>query len=61
MVIIKQTSKALSHAQMEREGLGTVIGFAEGIGALSLEQILETRLTIECLSMYYVDGSREKP
>ena len=61
MTIIKQTSKALSHAKMEQAGLAAVVEFVEGIGAPSLEDILEYRLTVECLSMYYVNGSQRKP
>ena len=45
---------------MEQAGLAAAVEFAEGVGALSLEQILEFCLTEECLSMYYADGSQRK-
>ena len=61
MTVIKKTSKSLNHAKMEKAGLAAAVEFAEAVGALSLEEILEFRLTEECLSMYYADGSQRKP
>ena len=54
------SSKALSQSQMESAGLAAVIELAEGTGALTLEHILEHRVTDECLSLYNVDGSMRK-
>ena len=50
ITIVKKPSKSLTHAKMEQAGLAAAVEFAEGVGALSLEQILEFRLTKECLS-----------
>ena len=61
MTVIKQTSKSLTYAKMEQAGLAAAVELAEGVGALSVEEILEFRLTDECLSMYYADGSQRKP
>ena len=38
----------------------SAVGFAKGVRSLSLEDILELRLTDQCLSMYYADGSQRK-
>ena len=46
---------------MEQAGLAAAVELAEGVGAFSVEQILDFRLTDECLSMYYADGSQRKP
>ena len=61
MTIIKKSSKSLNHARMEQAGLAAAVEFKESLGALPLEEILARRLTDECLSMYYVDGSQRKP
>ena len=45
---------------MEQAGLASIISLAECTGSLTLDQILENRVTEECLSMYYVDGSKRK-
>ena len=45
---------------MEQSGLAAAVEFAGGVWDLSLEQILEFRLTEECLSMYYADGSKRR-
>ena len=45
---------------MEQAGLASVISFTESTGSVTLEQILENRVTEECLSMNYVDGSKRK-
>ena len=42
---------------MEGTGLASVMQFAEGTGRVTLEQILEYRVTEECLSLFNVDGS----
>ena len=47
MSVIKQSSISLNHAQMEKAGLGSMISLAEGVGCLSLEQILKNRITDE--------------
>ena len=61
MTVIKQTSKSLTYAKMEQAGLAAAVELAEGVGALSVEEILDFCLTDECLSMYYADGSQRKP
>ena len=53
----KKSSASLSHDQMEQAGLAAIVSLAANTGALTLEEILENRVTEECLSMYYVDGS----
>ena len=58
MSVEKQTSASLSHAQMEQAGLASIISLAESTGFVTLDQILENRVTEECLSMYYVNGSK---
>ena len=45
---------------MEQSGLAAAVEFAEGVWDLSLEHILEFRLTEECMSMYYEDGSKRR-
>ena len=60
MSVIKQSSISLNHAQMEQPGLASIISLAEGVGCLSLEQILKNRITDEWLSMFHVDGSKRK-
>ena len=45
---------------MDQPGLAAAVVFAERVGALSLEEILECRHNDECLSMYYVDVSHRK-
>ncbi|KAG1651127.1 hypothetical protein GQR58_027466 [Nymphon striatum] len=55
--VAKSGNKAISQAQMESAGLAAVIELAEGTGALTLEEIMENRVTEECLSIFNVDGS----
>ena len=54
---VTAANTSLSLAQMEKAGLASVIQLAKGTGALTSEQILEYRVTEECLSMFNVDGS----
>ena len=42
---------------MERTRQASVLQFVEGTGRVTLEQILEYRVTEECLSLFNVDGS----
>ncbi|KAG1677198.1 Echinoderm microtubule-associated protein-like [Nymphon striatum] len=55
--VAKSGNKVISQAQMESAGLAAVIELAEGTGALTLEEIMENRVTEECLSIFNVDGS----
>ncbi|KAG1654985.1 hypothetical protein GQR58_024759 [Nymphon striatum] len=55
--VAKSGNKAISQAQMESAGLAAIIELAEGTGALTLEEIMENRVTEECLSIFNVDGS----
>ena len=45
---------------METEGLAAVIQLAEETGVFSLEEVLEHRVTYECLSLFNVNGSMRK-
>ena len=58
MYMEKQTPASLSYAQMKQAGLSSIISLAEITGSVTLDQILENRVTEECLSMYYVNGSK---
>ena len=60
MTARKKSPKTLNVARMEQAGLAAAVEFAEGAGALTLEDILERRLTEESLSLYYPDGSQRK-
>ena len=60
MTVIKEAPKSLIHAKMEQAGLAAAVGFADEVGALSLEKKIECRLTDECLSMYYLNVPRGK-
>ena len=50
----------INATQMEKYGLAALMDFAENRGMISLEMLLERRVTEECLSMYNVDGSMRK-
>ena len=53
----KKGNKTISQKEMEGDGLASVIGLLERSGVLTLEDILEDRITEECLSLFNVDGS----
>ena len=38
MTVIKEAPKSLIHAKMEQAGLAAAVGFADEVGALSLEK-----------------------
>ena len=54
------SNRALSQSQTENEGLPTVLPLAEEMGVFSLEEVLEHRVTEECLSLFEVNGSMRK-
>lgn len=45
---------------MEKSGLAALADLVEGSGMFKLEEVLEGRVTEECLSLYNVDGSIRK-
>ncbi|KAL8565961.1 hypothetical protein ACOMHN_054946 [Nucella lapillus] len=47
-------------AQMEKSGLAALVDLVDGSGMFQLDQVLEGRVTEECLSLYNVDGSFRK-
>ncbi|KAL8603169.1 hypothetical protein ACOMHN_032615 [Nucella lapillus] len=47
-------------AQMEKSGLAALVDLVNGSGMFQLDQVLEGRVTEECLSLYNVDGSFRK-
>ncbi|KAL8563613.1 hypothetical protein ACOMHN_024714 [Nucella lapillus] len=47
-------------AQMEKSGLAALVDLVDGSGMFQLDQVLEGRVTEECLSLYNIDGSFHK-
>ncbi|KAL8573120.1 hypothetical protein ACOMHN_027380 [Nucella lapillus] len=47
-------------AQMEKSGRAALVDLVDGSGMFQLDQVLEGRVTEECLSLYNVDGSFRK-
>ena len=45
---------------MESKALASVLGLVENCGALKLEQVLQHCVTIECLSIFNVNGTMQK-
>ena len=57
---VQVASKISNVDQMEKNGLATLMDFAEKNSLIDLETFLEGRITEECLSLYNVDGSMRK-
>ena len=57
---VQVSNKICNVDQMEKNGLATLMDFAEKNNLIDLENLLGSRITEECLSMYNVDGSMRK-
>jgi hypothetical protein len=58
--VCKPSGATMKVAQMERTGLLALVNLVEGSRMIHLEDVLDRRVTEECLSVYNVDGSMRK-